>query len=78
MTITSEDYGSFTTEDYEWVGREADEAIALKTLEDLERVQIEADEATAKKASEDTAQHQSHMIDNKDKLKKIALARVGN
>uniref|UniRef100_A0A0E0QMQ2 Uncharacterized protein n=1 Tax=Oryza rufipogon TaxID=4529 RepID=A0A0E0QMQ2_ORYRU len=29
--ITNEDYGSFTTEDYEKVGREADEAIASKS-----------------------------------------------
>ncbi|KAF0929595.1 hypothetical protein E2562_022793 [Oryza meyeriana var. granulata] len=54
VTITSKNYGSFTTQDYEWVGREADEAIALKALEDFERVQREADETTAKKASEDT------------------------
>ncbi|KAF0905456.1 hypothetical protein E2562_004425 [Oryza meyeriana var. granulata] len=54
VTITSEDYGSFTIEDYEWVGREADEAIALKALKDFERVQREADEAIAKKVSEDT------------------------
>ncbi|KAF0908712.1 hypothetical protein E2562_028149 [Oryza meyeriana var. granulata] len=35
VTITSEDYGSFTTEDYKWVGREANEAIALKSLKIL-------------------------------------------
>ncbi|KAF0892950.1 hypothetical protein E2562_020063 [Oryza meyeriana var. granulata] len=54
VTITSKDYGSFTTEDYEWVGREADEAIALQPLEDFEKVRREADEASAKKASKDT------------------------
>ncbi|KAF0921988.1 hypothetical protein E2562_020671 [Oryza meyeriana var. granulata] len=53
VTITNEDYGSFTTEDYEWVGREADEAIALKALEDFERLRRDADEASAFKASED-------------------------
>ncbi|KAF0900895.1 hypothetical protein E2562_036714 [Oryza meyeriana var. granulata] len=41
VTITSEHYGSFTTENYEWVGREADETIAKKALKDYERERIE-------------------------------------
>uniref|UniRef100_A0A0E0D2N9 Ubiquitin-like protease family profile domain-containing protein n=1 Tax=Oryza meridionalis TaxID=40149 RepID=A0A0E0D2N9_9ORYZ len=45
--ITNEDYGSFTTEDYEKVGREADEAIANKSVTKSPVAEVISKEAIA-------------------------------
>uniref|UniRef100_A0A0E0LY82 Ubiquitin-like protease family profile domain-containing protein n=1 Tax=Oryza punctata TaxID=4537 RepID=A0A0E0LY82_ORYPU len=45
--ITNEDYGSFTTEDYEKVGREADEAIANKSATTSPIAEVISKEAIA-------------------------------
>uniref|UniRef100_A0A0E0KZR0 Ubiquitin-like protease family profile domain-containing protein n=1 Tax=Oryza punctata TaxID=4537 RepID=A0A0E0KZR0_ORYPU len=45
--ITNEDYGSFTTEDYEKVGREADEAIANKSTTKSPVAEVISKEAIA-------------------------------
>uniref|UniRef100_A0A0E0HNF8 Ubiquitin-like protease family profile domain-containing protein n=1 Tax=Oryza nivara TaxID=4536 RepID=A0A0E0HNF8_ORYNI len=52
--ITNEDYGSFTTEDYEKVGREADEAIASKSATKSPVAEVISKEPIACEVEEET------------------------
>uniref|UniRef100_A0A0E0MEU4 Ubiquitin-like protease family profile domain-containing protein n=1 Tax=Oryza punctata TaxID=4537 RepID=A0A0E0MEU4_ORYPU len=58
--ITNEDYGSFTTEDYEKVGREADEAIANKSATKSPVAEVISKEAIADDCEVEEETHVPH------------------